>query len=143
MIHLSAYIVSQIISHASMFKLSMAKEFGLSHFQLLALMLVGGSERLPIKELKQKLSTPGSSLTFTIDSLEKKKLIKRQMSKEDKRQWLISLTPNGKKLYQEILGAEEEIILPALENLSEEESVAFFKIAQSIIDYGTRVIEHR
>jgi MarR family 2-MHQ and catechol resistance regulon transcriptional repressor len=116
-----------------MLKLSLAKEFGLSHFQLLTLMLVGGTEQIQIKQLKQKLSIPGSSLTFTIDSLEKKKLVKRQMSKEDKRQWLLSLTPKGQRLYQDVIAAEEENILSALNKLTDEEKTAFLKIAGEII----------
>lgn len=138
MVYIPVHIVVQMLSHIATLKLALAKEFGLSHFQFLTLVLVGSNDRLPIKELKRKLPAPGSSLTFTLDSLEKKKLIKRHRSKEDRRQWLLSLSSKGRQLYQEILKAEGEAILPTLEKLSEAEKATFLKIAQGIMESGIR-----
>ena len=94
-----AHVVAQIFSYAAMLKLALAKQHGLNVFQLLALTTIGSIDGVSIKEVRRKLSIPGSSLTFTIDSLEKKKLIKRQRSKEDRRQWLLSLSAKGEQLY--------------------------------------------
>jgi MarR family 2-MHQ and catechol resistance regulon transcriptional repressor len=134
MIPISAHFVVQILSHAAMLKLALAKQFGLNPFQFLTLILVGSNERISTKELKQKLSIPGSSLTFTIDSLERKRLIKRQRSKEDRRQWFLSLTAKGKQLYDEILETEGEVVLPALDKLSETEKTIFLKLAEDLIN---------
>jgi len=137
MVHIPAHIVAQILSHAAMLKLALAKQHGLNIFQLLALILIGSTKGVSIKEVRKKLSVPGSSLTFTIDSLEKKKLIKRQRSREDRRQWLLSLSAKGEKLYSEILRTEREAILPTLEKLSDTEKVTFLKLAEEIIKAGT------
>jgi len=79
-----------------------------------------------------KLSIPGSTLTSTLDSLERKKLMKRQRNKEDRRQWLLSLSAKGERLYAEILRAEGEAMSPALERLSESERAALIKLAEEI-----------
>lgn len=119
-------------------KLALAKQYGLNPFQFLALMLVGTSKGLSIRELRHRLSIPGSSLTFTIDSLETKGLIKRQRSRLDRRQWLISLSAKGKRLYEEILAAESQAISPALERLSEMEKEILLKLAEEITWSGTQ-----
>ena len=138
MIHIPAYVIAQMLSHAAMLKLALAKQFGLTPFQLLALVLVGSNKRLSIKELKGKLSLPGSSLTFATDSLERKRLIKRQRSKEDRRQWFLSLTAKGGQFYGEIIKAEGEMVSPALDKLSETEKATFLKLAEEIMQSSTQ-----
>jgi len=138
MIHIPAYIIAQIFSHVAMLKLALAKQFGLTAFQLLAVVLIGSSKRVSIKELKQRLSLPGSSLTFAVDALERKKLIKRHRSKEDKRQWFLSLTAKGEQLYGDILKAEDEMASPALDRLSESEKTVFLKLAQEIVQFSAQ-----
>lgn len=134
MVPISAHLIVQILSHLTILKLALAKQFGLNPFQFLVLILVGSNGRLSTKELKQKLSLPSSSLTFTLDSLERKRLIKRQRSKEDRRQWFLSLTAKGRQLYEDILETEGEVVLPALDKLSETEKTVFLKLAGEIIN---------
>jgi DNA-binding MarR family transcriptional regulator len=131
--HIPAHIISHLLSYLALIKLASAREFGLNAFQFLALLLVGNKEGIGIKELKRELSLPGSSLTFTIDSLEKKRLIKRRRSKEDRRQWLLSLSARGERLYKEIIKADSEMMSSAMENLSETETAAFLKIAEELL----------
>lgn len=136
MIHIAADILVRFLTHAAVLKVALAKQYGLNAFQFLALVLVGGTEGLSIKELRKKLSMPGSSLTFTLDSLENKGLIRRQRNKLDRRQWLLSLSPKGRRLYERILKTESEAISPALDNLSESEKAAFLRIAEVITKAG-------
>ena len=139
MIHIPPHIIAQVFSYAAMVKVSLAKQFGLNTFQFLSLVLVGSTDGLSIKELKRKLSISGSSLTFTLDSLEKKKLIKRRRSKEDRRQWLLSLSAGGERLYAKILKAGNETMSPVLDNLSESEKAAFLRIAEEISRAGDTI----
>ena len=132
MIHVPAYVIAQVLSSVAILKLGVAKQFSLTSSQLLALVLVGGNKRLSIKELKGKLSLPGSSLTFAMESLERKRLIKRERSKEDKRQWFLSLTAKGEQLYADILKAESEAVSPALSKISETEREIFLRLAAEI-----------
>jgi DNA-binding MarR family transcriptional regulator len=132
MVHIPPHVIVQILSHAVMIKLSLAKHFDLNTFQFLALTLVGTTKGLSIKELKKKLSVPASTLTSTLDSLETKKLIKRRRSREDRRQWLLLLSAKGEQLYAEIVRAEGEAMSPTLQRLSESEKAAFIKLAEEI-----------
>jgi len=126
------HIIAMMLSQATMMKLSLAKDLGVSALQLLALVLLGTVGGLSTKTLKDMLSIPGSTLTSTLDSLEKNRLIKRQRSKEDRRQWLLSLSSKGKRLYSKVLKANGEALSPALERLSESERAAFLKIAEEV-----------
>lgn len=140
MTHIPAHIITQMLSYAAMVRISLAKQFGLNTFQFLSLVLVGSTDGLSIKELKRKLSISGSSLTFAVDSLEKKKLIKRLRSKEDRRQWLLSLSAGGERLYAKILKTESETMSPVLDNLSESEKAAFLRIAEEITKVSNTII---
>jgi MarR family 2-MHQ and catechol resistance regulon transcriptional repressor len=82
--------------------------------------------------IRERLSIPGSSLTFTLDSLERKKLIKRSRSKTDRRQWILTLTAKGQKLYTRMLVKEKQTVAPMLEGFNEDEKAAFIKIAEEI-----------
>ena len=129
---ISPHVIAMMLSHATVMKLSLAKHLGISALQLLALVLLGTTGGLSIKALRSELCIPASSLTSTLDSLEKKKLIKRQRSKEDRRQWLLSLSSKGKKLYAKVLKANDEALSPALERLSGSERAAFLKITEEV-----------
>ncbi len=131
MIH-SAAIIAQMLSHATILKLAFAKQFSLNPVELLALLLVGGTEALSIKALRKSLAVPASSLTFTIDSLERKKLVRRERSTQDRRQWLVSLSPKGERLYSDVLEAEGAAMSPALERLSDADRTAFMRIAATM-----------
>lgn len=131
----SAAAIAQMLSHATILKLAFARQFSLNPVELLALLMVGTAEGLSIKSLRKSLAVPASSLTFTIDSLEKKKLVRRQRSTADRRQWLVSLSPKGERLYAEVLRAEGAAMSPALEKLSEADRTAFMRMIETI--FGT------
>jgi DNA-binding MarR family transcriptional regulator len=137
MVHIPADILIRLFSHATLFKLALAKHYGFNVFQFLTLSLVGNAQAgLTIKDLRKALAIPGSSLTFTLDSLEKKRLIRRSRSKDDRRQWILFLTAKGKRLYSDILTRQSEAIGPSLEGFTEAERAAFLKIAEEICQAG-------
>jgi DNA-binding MarR family transcriptional regulator len=137
MVHIAADILMRLFSHATLFKLSLAKQYGFNVFQFLALSLVGNAQAgLTIKDLRKALAIPGSSLTFTLDSLEKRRLIRRSRSKDDRRQWILFLTAKGKRLYSDILTKQSEAIGLSLEGFTEAERAAFLKIAEEICQAG-------
>jgi len=132
MIHIPSDVLARFLAQVTLIKVAMAKQHGLNAFQFLALTLVGGTEWLSLKDLKTSLSVPGSTLTFTVDSLEKKGLVKRRQGKEDRRQWFLSLSPKGRRLYQEVLKAEADAVQPVFQGFSEVEKAAFLKLAEEM-----------
>ena len=139
MVHIPADILARFLSQAALLKLTLAKFYGLNAIQLLTLILVGEAAiGVTIKELREKLAVPGSSLTFTLDSLERRKLIRRVRSKVDRRQWILILTARGRRLHSDMMAKETRAVQPSLEALSETESLAFLKIAREIGSAGTK-----
>ena len=127
----------RLFAHATLLRMAMAREYGLNVFQLLSVLLIGGSETgVSIKGLRQALFIPGSSLTFTLDSLEKKGYIKRNRNKRDRRQWLLFLTAKGKRFYADVIEKQTEAIGPSLEKFTESERAAFLRIAEEISQAG-------
>lgn len=132
MIPVPSHVLTRFLAQAALIKVALAKEHGLNAFQFLALTLVGGQEWLSLKELRAGLSVPGSTLTFTVDSLEKKGLVRRRQGKDDRRQWFLCLSPKGRKLYERMLKAETNAVMPAFESFSDGEMSAFVKLAEGI-----------
>jgi len=133
MVHIPADTLVRFFSHAMLLKLTLAKYYGLNAIQFLTLLLVGeAAVGISIKTLRERLAVPGSSLTFTLNSLEKKRLIKRSRSNTDRRQWSLNLTVKGQILYAKMLVKESQTVAPSLEGFNEEEKAAFIKIAEEI-----------
>jgi DNA-binding MarR family transcriptional regulator len=58
-----------------------------------------------------------SNITFIVDDLEKKGLLKRERSEKDRRVYLITLTAKGKKHYKNLNESFENIVSRFLENV--------------------------
>lgn len=127
----------RLFAHANLYRMALGREYGLNAFQLLSVLLIGGSETgVSMKELREALSIPGSSLTFTLDSLEKKGMIKRTRNRIDRRQWLLSLTAKGRRFYSTLIQRQTEAVMTSLEKFSDDERAAFLKIVEEISQAG-------
>ena len=103
----------------------------------MTLLLVGeAAVGVTVKQLRERLDVPGSSLTFTLDALESKRLIRRQRSKRDRRQWDLELTQRGRHVYSEMVERETKAIEPSLSNFSDAEREAFLTISEEIMRVG-------
>ena len=86
-----------------------------------------------LKEIKGILEIPGSTLTNAIDRLEKKGLIKRVISKRDRRSFGLMLTAQGQNAQEKHIKAENQLcesILGALD--SDEERKRFLQSLNKI-----------
>jgi MarR family 2-MHQ and catechol resistance regulon transcriptional repressor len=68
----------------------------LSDFAILEALLHKGP--LPMNDIARRVSLTAGSVTTAIDRLEKRSLVRRQSSDEDRRTRLITLTAEGRKL---------------------------------------------
>jgi DNA-binding MarR family transcriptional regulator len=59
------------------------------------------------KELMQSMEIPGSTLTNALDRLERRKLIKREINRADRRTFRLELTERGKAAQDEHIRGEE------------------------------------
>ncbi|MHC1744510.1 MAG: MarR family winged helix-turn-helix transcriptional regulator [Syntrophobacteraceae bacterium] len=89
-------------------------------------------------ELSQSLSTDNSAVTGLVDRLEKLGLILRKMSPNDRRAYLIHITPDG----LEEIGKAKAVIRRANEEIKEgftpEEIDAFRRVLSSIFERACR-----
>ncbi len=72
------------------------------------------------------------TVTRIIDLLAKKGLVERRMADDDRRKFLVFLTPDGEKLYEQMLPAVVEIRRQGWGNLSDDDYQHFVRIMDEI-----------
>ncbi len=77
--------------------------------------------RMTIKELRERVLIPSSSMTYVLDQLCQKKLIERVKNEEDKRNFLIRLTNEGFKYTFKIIPEHYEQMEKVFDVLSDDE----------------------
>jgi DNA-binding MarR family transcriptional regulator len=97
------------------------KRFSLPYTELKCLLLFKGEKYLTVKGMSLKLNVAKSRVTKLIDNLSKKGLVSRIDDPKDARMRLISLSPKGKALADEIEGFQEKLYLEILLQLQTQE----------------------
>jgi MarR family transcriptional regulator, 2-MHQ and catechol-resistance regulon repressor len=75
----------------------------------------------PIQKIGEKFSIPSGSVTYVVDKLEKKGLIQRELSPEDRRSVIVKLTDTGQALFDDIFPKHTEAIAEVFAVLTDEE----------------------
>lgn len=73
-------------------------ELDLTYTQYIAMLVLWEHKRMNVKELGNSLYLDSGTLTPVLKKLEAKKYISRERSKEDERNLIIAITPEGEKL---------------------------------------------
>lgn len=110
-------LFEEMISRIHEMELGLAREHSLGPEEYLALHLLSFSGEMNMGELRRRLSVPRSTLTFMIDSLEKRGLVVRQQSPADRRSFLLRLTPAGRRTLASILAEKRRLLTPTFEKL--------------------------
>ena len=97
------------------------RSFGLTQPQFGALETLGHLGPMIIGDLCKKQLVSGGNMTVVVDNLEELGLAKRTTSREDRRVYIVGLTPKGKKLFQKIFAQHAEFVAKIGSVLSEEE----------------------
>jgi MarR family transcriptional regulator, organic hydroperoxide resistance regulator len=97
-----------------------------------AIYAIGPDEPKTMKQIAETLGVAVSTPTRTIDRLLEKGFINRTVGEKDRRQLLIELNTNGKKLLEDIDKENFEITRKMLKGLSDEEIETFKKILLKI-----------
>ena len=89
-------------------------------------------------ELAGKLLRSGASMTSVVEGLEKRGLVVRQRTEEDKRFVRVALTGKGRRLIQEIFPAHAETVTRLFSVLTEEEQEQLRRLCRTLgIGVGT------
>ena len=97
-----------------------------------ALYVVGSQEPQTMKQIAEALGVAVSTPTRTIDRLVEKGLVDRTVDEKDRRQLLIELTPNGRKVLEEMDEEGMMMTRKMLENLQDEEIESLKRILLKI-----------
>ncbi|MBE6091049.1 MAG: MarR family transcriptional regulator [Clostridium beijerinckii] len=99
---------------------------GLSDNEISIIRIIFEKEEVIIRDILEILNIPKSTLTNMIDRLEKRNLIRRSISKRDRRSYKLELTEEGKKAQEEHIKFEEEIygkVMISLDTYEERENL--------------------
>jgi DNA-binding MarR family transcriptional regulator len=108
------------------------KPYALSYAHRVILIRLSEKEGLTQKELAQDTYFEQSNLTLMLDKLELKGLVKRSAKENDRRAYIITITPEGKKLRDSLIKMGEDVMEKALMGLSKEQKKAFSEMLQLV-----------
>jgi DNA-binding MarR family transcriptional regulator len=110
------------------------KPYSLSYAHRVILIRLSEKEGLTQKELAQDTYFEQSNLTLMLDKLELKGLVKRSAKENDRRAYIVTITPEGKKLRDSLVQMGEDVMDRALSGLSGEQKEALSHMLQLIYD---------
>ncbi|USB33981.1 MarR family transcriptional regulator [Paenibacillus sp. YPG26] len=97
------------------------KKYGLSSSEFTVLELLYHKGQFPLQQIGDKILVTSGSITYNIDKLEKKGLLKRVPCPEDRRVTYADITEAGKALFDQIFPEHASAIESLMKGLSAEE----------------------
>ena len=128
------FILNNTTRKFSQFAVSFFKPYDITPEQAGIIRRLGEEEGITQKNLSMRMAKDQTNITRILVQLERKGLISRNQSKEDRREFLTYLTDKGKKLNENIIPAEEEIMNITLSGISEERRALFKEIVSEIVE---------
>lgn len=108
------------------------KELNLTYTQYVTMMVLWERETVNEKDLVKALYLQANTLTDLLKNLQKKRFVKIRKSENDKRNIVISLTDDGRKLKEKAVGVPKTL---AEEHwLTDEEIVQFKKLLYKLLE---------
>ncbi len=100
------------------------------HWRVLG--ILGDKNPSNVSEISRRSVIKMPTLTRMLDRMEREKLVKRTLWKNDKRVVLVSITPKGRKALAEIVHVGANIYDRAFDGISEDESQDFMATLRKI-----------
>jgi len=97
------------------------KNYGMSSSEFAVLEVLYTKGRIPLQQIGDKILITSGSITYNIDKLEKKELLKRVPAKEDRRVIYAELTAEGRELFDRIFPQHAARIHALMSGLTEEQ----------------------
>lgn len=108
------------------------REYGLCITEFAVLEAVHTLGSSPIQKIASRVLVTSGSMSYTVNCLQKKKLIKREVSEEDRRIYNLSLTEEGAKVILELIEVHNKIIKRLFSNIEKKQMIEVTKILSSI-----------
>jgi DNA-binding MarR family transcriptional regulator len=116
----SRRLATDLVKHGIGFK---------QYFYLRALLEEDGISQI---ELSERVGMNRATVTSAIDTMESQGIVKRVIDPNDRRIYLVSLTPKGQKLRSAVLETIESIQVRASAGISERELAQFRRTAEKM-----------
>lgn len=97
------------------------------------LLAIGEAEPITLQDVIMKMGRDKSQITRLVQSLERKKLIKKEKSNLDGRELILCLTSNGRHQLESIQSELAKIVERIFEPLSERETSLFSEILEQLV----------
>ncbi|SHE42454.1 transcriptional regulator, MarR family [Atopostipes suicloacalis DSM 15692] len=112
--------------------------YGMNPTEFAVLEVLFSLGKQPIQIIGKKVLLASSSTTYVIDQLEKKGLVERVQSEDDRRVTLVSLTDEGQELMESIFPQHSQVIKQLFEELSDEE---LYELGESLKTVGYKAVD--
>ncbi|WP_224365541.1 MarR family winged helix-turn-helix transcriptional regulator [Hyalangium versicolor] len=109
------------------------KQWDISSTQHNVIVWLGYDGPLQTGELSRRAQIHDKSITGVVDRLEKRGLIQRERSPEDRRTVIVTLTDEGRKLYAEIYEIMEGGLGWIIQSMDEQEETMAFQIVERLL----------
>ena len=130
-------ILFQIAKARNILKKQFEKElrsYNISYAHRVILIRLSEKDGLTQKELAQDTYFEQSNLTLMLDKLEQKGLVIRSPKENDRRAYLIKITPEGETLIPSLVEMGEQIMEKAFQGIPPEKKAEFSRFLELIYD---------
>ena len=110
------------------------KSFGLTPLQNLILEVLWKKDAITIGEISKKVSVDYATLSSLLDRMVSTGWIKKNKNPQDRRSFLIELTPKARSRKKELLACQEFTNQYMTQKLSEPEKLLLFRILKDLRD---------
>jgi DNA-binding MarR family transcriptional regulator len=136
-----AELFGQINKNNNTFEQACYRIFGITTSQADALLKLSPKEALRMNELSAAAGVDTSTMTRMVDQLLEKGLVLRQSDEKDRRIVRVGLTPQGKKMRQQISDALTSYYMESLDDISEPEREIIIQVLERLRDAVSKGLE--
>lgn len=111
---------------------------GVSFTQCHAITEIGRASGISLNELAEKLNVDNSTMSRTVNNIVNKGLANRELDPNDRRYVTISLTEDGKNVYEEINSTMNNYFKKIYENIPEEKREQVLESLELVADAITK-----
>ncbi|MGO4694590.1 MarR family winged helix-turn-helix transcriptional regulator [Paenibacillus sp. 2TAB26] len=86
----------------------------------------------PLQQIGEKVLMSSGNITYVVDKLEKKQMVRRRASTTDRRLIYAELTDEGKQFVEDVFPAHEDAIKQAVNGLTTEEKQSASKLLKKL-----------
>lgn len=108
------------------------RRFGLNQTEFAVLELLYHKGAHPLQQIGEKILITSGSITYVINKLEKKELLKRNPYEEDRRVIYATLTERGQTLMEEIFPQHAETLTRAFQGLTAGEKQVAIELIKKV-----------